>query len=209
MTDGVNLVRNRHLVEDLGGALRSGQHGLSTVPGLLKRVLAEGSWREFTTQRGEHILHDRFVDFITTPPLAGIGADVGLLRRIVADDVEAVDLLDQALQNPTGVHQGPANRKTSTPGGTTKDAALRKLRKDAPALHADVLAGNLSAHAAMVKAGYRPPTFTVRADSAESVAATLRRRLSDEQLADLARLLAEHAEPRTAPASPHDSRRTP
>lgn len=192
MTDEINhLVRNRHLVEDLGGALRSGQHGLSTVPGLLKRVLAEQSWREFTTQRGELVQHGRFVDFVTMPPLAGIGAEVPLLRRIVADDMEALDLLDQALQNPVGTNVPLNNIQPPAPEGTSRDAALRRLRKDAPELHADVLAGNLSAHAAMVRAGYRPPTFTVRADSPESVAATLRRRLTREQLAELARLLAE------------------
>jgi hypothetical protein len=190
----VNLVRNRHLVEDLGGALRSGQHGLSTVPGLLKRVLQEESWREFTTQRGEHIQHDRFVEFVTTPPLAGIGATVELLQRLVGDDVEARDLLDRAVQNPAHVHLGLSdvdNIKVSTepPRGTSKDYALRKLRKDDPELHADVLAGRLSAHAAMVKAGHRPPTFTVRADSAEAVAKTLRRRLDAGTLAAVRDLL--------------------
>lgn len=189
MTDGVNhLVRNRHLVEDLGGALRSGQHGLATVPGLLKRVLAEESWREFTTQRGEHVVHERFVDFVTTPPLAGIGSTVELLRRIVADDTEALDLLDRALQNPVGTNVALNNMK-GHPRGTSKDYALRKLRKDAPELHAEVLAGRLSAHAAMVKAGYRPPTFTVRADSPESVAATLRRRLDAGTIEAVRRLL--------------------
>ena len=202
MTDGVNhLVRNRHLVEDLGGALRSGQHGLATVPGLLKRVLREESWREFTTQRGEYVRHERFADFVTTPPLKGIGASMDLLRRIVADDTEALDLLDQALQNPPGgsskivltvdninnENDLGALRRT----GTSKDYALRKLRKDAPELHAEVLAGRLSAHAAMVKAGFRPPTFTIRADSPQSIAATLRRRLPPDQLAELARLLLE------------------
>lgn len=193
MSDGVNhLVRNRHLVEDLGGALRSGQHGLAVVPGLLKRVLAEESWREFTTQRGEHVRHERFIDFVTTPPLAGIGATVELLKRLVKDDAEAVDLLDQALQNPPSTHAAVSNiHGTERPSGTTKDRALRKLRKDAPELHAEVLAGRLSAHAAMVKAGYRPRTFTVRADSPESVAATLRRQLDPAQLAELARLLSE------------------
>lgn len=196
MTEGVNhLVRNRHLVEDLGGALRSGQHGLSTVPGLLKRVLTEESWREFTTQRGEHVTHERFADFVTTPPLAGIGADVPLLRRIVADDLEAVDLLDRALRGRQGERTDllDISKEVKAPTGTTKEAALRRLRKDRPELHADVLAGNLSAHAAMVQAGYRSPTFTVRADSAESMAATLRKKLSAEQLADLVRLLSGRA----------------
>ncbi|WP_255781315.1 hypothetical protein KZZ52_31530 [Dactylosporangium sp. AC04546] len=42
----------------------------------------------------------------------------------------------------------------------------------------------------MVQAGFRPKTFTVRADSAAEVAATLRRRLSPDILTEVADLLA-------------------
>jgi hypothetical protein len=177
------------LVDALGAALRYGGPALGEVPELLKRVLREGVWQDFTTRRGQPVHHERFADFVTTTPLAGLGSDVPLVRRIVADDTEALDLLDDALQNPSSIHAG--NNVPSRPEGNSRAKALRKLRKDAPELHADVLAGNLSAHAAMVKAGYRPQTFTVRADSAESVAATLRRRLPADQLAELARLLSE------------------
>jgi hypothetical protein len=131
------------------------------VPALLKRVLAEGSWREFVTQRGERVVHERFADFAGTPPLKGIGTDVALVRRIVADDPEALDLLDRALQNPHGGDHSKANNVQVAPAGNTRERALRKLRKDAPELHADVLAGRLTAHAAMVQAGFRPRTFTV------------------------------------------------
>lgn len=187
----VNLVRNRHLVEDLGGALRSGQHGLSTVPGLLKRVLQEGSWREFTTQRDEHVQHERFVEFVTTPPLAGIGATVELLQRLVADDLEAAKLLRDALKGQ-GSRADLRNNSTEvrTITGTSRSYALDRLQRDAPELHAEVLAGKLSPHAAMVTAGFRPRTFTMRPDP-ESAARTLRKHLTAEQLADLARLLAD------------------
>ncbi|MEU5965904.1 hypothetical protein ABZ777_32255 [Micromonospora parva] len=175
------LVRNRHLVEDLGGALRSGQHALDTVPGLLKRVLGEESWREFSTQRGEQVRHDRFVDFVTTPPLKGLGANIGLIRRLVADDTEATTLLDHALQNSDG-SPGDDNSTTGRTRETAKEYALRRLSKEAPALHAEVVAGRLSANAAMIKAGYRAPTFSVRVDSPDSIAAALRRRLPPEIL---------------------------
>lgn len=189
---GVNhLVRNRHVVESLEQSLRSGKHGLSVVPGLLKRLLAEESWREFTTQRNELVRHERFVDFVTSPPLKGLGSDLALIRRVIADDTEALDLLDQALQQRPGGDQSKSDviRLATRQNGTSRDYALRKLRKDAPELHADVLAGRLSAHAAMVKAGYRPPTFTIRADSPQSVAEALRRRLPPEDLTELVRLL--------------------
>jgi hypothetical protein len=150
-------------------------------------------WRDFTTQRRERVHHGRFVDFVTAQPLAGLGADVDLIRRLVADDVEAVDLLDRALQNPPSVHAGNNVPGTRRPGGNAKDKALRRLRKDSPELHADVLAGRLTAHAAAVQAGFRPRTITVRADSPTSIAATLRRQLTPDDLRELARLLRKGA----------------
>lgn len=185
------LRRNAHLVEALGSALREGDHALGTVPALLKRVLAEQSWREFVTQRGERVEYQRFAEFVTTLPLKGLGADVALVRRIVADDTEAMDLLDRALQNPVGRPEKVNNINDSAPRGTSKDYALRRLRTDAPRLHEDVLAGRLTAHAAMVQAGFRPHTFTVRADDAESTARALRKHMTPDQLAALAKLLAD------------------
>lgn len=175
------------VVRSLSSAINSGDHSLGNVPGLLKRVLIEGLWQEFVTPRGELVEYDRFIDFVTTPPSRGLGATVDLIRRLIADDTEAVDLLDRALQNEPSKHA--VDNVNSRPDGNSQDAALRRLRKDAPALHAEVLAGSLSAHAAMVKAGYRPKTFTVRADDPQKIAATLRRHLEpaaiDEIVAQL------------------------
>jgi hypothetical protein len=58
------------------------------------------------------------------------------------EDREALDLLDQETQNPTGVHQ-PANNgfnivkaiAPEAPVGNSRQHALRKLRKDRPDLH--------------------------------------------------------------------------
>ncbi len=93
-----------------------------------------------------------------------------MLQRICADDTEVLDLIDRVVQ---GKHAGNGsnqyasanvdniNISTHRPAGTNRQHALRKLRKDSPTLHAEVLAGKLSPHAAMVKAGFRPKTFTV------------------------------------------------
>lgn len=181
---------NNVWVEALGSALLRGGAALENVPGLLKRLLREEAWREFQPKIGPVVRHERFADFVTTPPVQGLGASVELVRRIVADDPEAVDLLDQALQNPVGCNVPLDNVQGRAPTGNAKDRALRKLRKDAPELHAEVLAGRLSAHAAMVKAGFRPRTFTVRPEP-KSAARTLRKYMTREQLLELARLLME------------------
>jgi hypothetical protein len=85
-------------------------------------------------------------------------------------------------------HNNIIPEKDDAPVGTSRAQALRKLRKSAPELHAAVLAGDLTAHGAMVKAGFRLRTMTVRPEPA-AAARTLRKHLTPEQCAELARLL--------------------
>jgi hypothetical protein len=184
-----DLRANALINDSLGSALRSGDHALGTVPALLKRVLADETWREFVTKRGEHVEHERFADFVTTKPLRGLGSDVALVQRIVAGDKETLDLLDQALQRPVGhpsIDDNIHNRRTA---GTSQRGALRRLRKDAPELHADVLAGRLSAHGAMVRAGFRPKTVTVPVTRPEAVAQSLLKHMTADDIAKLIAVL--------------------
>lgn len=196
MTDP--LKQNATLVEALGSSLRRGDHALGTVPDLLKRILREEAWRAFVTQRGELVEHARFADFVTTPPLKGIGSSVDLVRRIVSADPEALDLLDRALQVPVGrpkIADVISNYDAPGQHGTSRDYALRRLRKDAPELHAEVLAGHLSAHAAMIEAGFRKRTISVRLDRPESAAQALRKHMNPQQLQALVRLLSQEESP--------------
>lgn len=192
MSDG-----NFHVVNSLRSALHKGEHGLSTVPGLLDRVLKEGSWREFVTERGEHVEHEDIIEFVTNPPMRGLGATVDLIDDIVSgkpvQDAWDVALGRKPRSDKIAANDDNMNNSVAHPGrpaGTSRAAALRKLRTDAPELHAEVLAGNLSAHKAMVIAGFRPATFTVRPNPS-SAARTLRKHMTNEQLAELARLLTE------------------
>lgn len=182
------------LVDALSSALDSGGHGLSNVPVLLKRLLAEEGWREFETVRGEVVRHERFEEFVAAPPLKGLGAEISLIKRIVADDPEAVDLLDRVLQRQVGrpreIVDNVHNSK-GRPSGNSQARALRRLRKDAPELHAEVIAGRLSAHAAMVKAGIRTRTISVPVEHPDRVAAALRRHMTQEQLEELVRHLTD------------------
>ena len=186
---------NAVLVEALGSSLRRTGNGLDAVPGLVKEVLREEAWREFVTPRGELVRHDRFIDFVATPPTKGLGASVDLLKRLVAQDAETADLLDQALQGKHGgdrISECASNVdviNVARPTGTAKAAALRRLRKDKPELHAEVIAGRLSAHAAMVQAGFRPKTVSVPVSQPDSIAASLRRHLSPDDIARLIKLL--------------------
>lgn len=93
------------------------------------------------------------------------------------DDDKARDALDEAIKKEGGApigNKNAANGRTtvdnihscseSRPTGTSQAAALRRLRKSAPKLHEKVIAGEMSANAAMVKAGFRPKTITIPVD---------------------------------------------
>ena len=200
----INPKANAALVEALGSALREGEHGLKTGPALLVRVLREESWRSFVTQRGDQVEHRRFEQFVTTPPLKGLGASMRLIKKLIdaiEDDVERIaaqDLLDRATQvRPGGSSKIDLNvvnihneKDVGRGSGTSKEAGLRRLRKDRPDLHAEVLAGRLSTHAAMVTAGFRRRKISIPVGTPADAAQALRRNLEPDQIKELVQLLA-------------------
>ena len=201
-----NLVDNGAVIAALGSAVAHGNENVAQIPALLVQIVDDDRWRHFITKMGEEVTYTRFEDFAKEPPTAGLGISVEVLARLVQDDPVAVGALERAMQkpdgNPTGKNQHTApvgtvdNIHSSTierPSGTSEAATVRRLRKDRPDLHAKYLANEISANAAAILAGFRPKTFTVRADKPESIAATLRRQLSPEVLALVAKYLAEES----------------
>jgi len=184
-------------------SLNSGEVGVMTTPRQLRKVLERGSWRDFRDPMGKVHHWDRFEDFLVAKPLKGMGTSVEIVHDLLRRDEAASDLLDQALQRPHGGDHTSedrpsksANSNLAQPNGTTRNQALRRLRKDAPELHAQVLAGELSPHAAMVEAGFRPKTLTVRLDDMGRLRAALARHLTVEQEAELGRGLCADARAR-------------
>lgn len=105
-----SLLENDLFVQVLRRAVKDSAIGLREVPRFLKQVLKRGCWKNrIIEQSGRVVQFDRFEDFITAPPLDGMGTTVDILCRICADDTEALDLLNQALQKG---HKG--NHKTKT-----------------------------------------------------------------------------------------------
>lgn len=91
---------NAVLVNALSSSVRSTLNGIETVPGLIRRVLEEGSWRSFTSPRGEKVEHDTFASFITTPPSKGLGKTVEEIVQIASDDEAVLAMLADALDMP-------------------------------------------------------------------------------------------------------------
>lgn len=174
------------IVSQLRRSLFEGQDGLRTVPEMLKSVIEHEIWRQRVVEEtGELVRFESFEDFVTAPPLEGLGASVRQLKQLCQDDKEARDALVSATVGEHGTNQytkpksGEDNHNiTHHSTGTSTDYALRKLRRDRPDLHEKVLEGRLSPNRAMIQAGFREKTFTV-----------------PENLDKAARVLAKHFDP--------------
>jgi hypothetical protein len=163
---------------------------------LVRRVIQDDMWRDFVIDRtGERITYNRFIDFVTTKPLEGLGADLNLLRRICAEHHDVLDLINRETQGKHGGDRKSEGIKTDNVRVDNPDAygndrsyALRRLRKDRPDLHKRVIAGKLSPHGAMVEGGFRPKTFTIPLD-VDKAASVLIRKFSGEEIDSLWRTL--------------------
>ncbi len=108
---------------------------------------------------GEVVHFDRFEDFVTTPPLEGLGSTVRQLKNLCRDDRAALDAMDRATVAERGrPHKSEgkdSNRNNKPDKGTTASYALRKLRKDRPDLHERVLEGEACNAEKMLKAAVK------------------------------------------------------
>lgn len=153
----MNAVRARHLIDELTDALREGELGLKTVPGLMRAVLKEGAWRERQVRTGKVVTFERFADFVTTPPLDGLGESPDLIKRILHDDPEALVLFETAMVGPHGGdRKSKADNVSLEPAhGNSAAYTLRRLARDRPDLFEQVAAGAMTANRAAIEAGFR------------------------------------------------------
>ncbi|MBA3766790.1 MAG: hypothetical protein H0W99_07350 [Acidobacteria bacterium] len=173
-------VYSGQIINGLLHAIRAGESGLSRVPMLVKRVLKDGMWREFLVERtGGVVCHARFIDFVTTKPLEGLGADLDLLKRICAEHTDVLDLIDREVQGKHGGDRKSDEIKWVIHPLDTSDQRdrsgkhLRRLRKDFPKLHQQVLENKLTVTQAATKAGFYPKRVSVNLTSAGSAASTI------------------------------------
>jgi hypothetical protein len=188
--------RDGEIVRILQDHILHGGHSLHEIPETLTLIINKGLWRErVVLATGEVKTYESFEEFVTDSLPDGLGTDVRTLKNLCGDDTEALDALDRAT---TGKHGGDHTSKESksnnvklakAPEGTSNTYALRKLRKDRPDLHQQILDGEKSAHAAMIEAGFRKKSISVNLYDASSAARTLKAAGSSEYIDALAREL--------------------
>jgi hypothetical protein len=149
-------------VRTLSSQMFHGGHALKEIPDTLKLILGQNRWNKpmwrerVNKDTGEVYLFDRFEDFVTAHPLAGLGADLAKLKAVCKDDLEALDMIDRTVQRKPSKHYAIDNVKgTKPPTGNSRDYALRRLRTHAPELHARVLAREMTIADAAREAGFR------------------------------------------------------
>ncbi len=164
-------IHNGQLVAGLMEAMLDGERSLSSIPKLVKKIISERMWEDFYIDRTkQHVNPKSFMEFVSAQPMEGLGIDLELLERICRDDEDAMKLIHKVTIGSHGGDRKSKNIKidnvnlATPPNGNARQHALRKLRKDRPDLHAQVLAKKLSPHAAMIEAGYRVKSMTIPAD---------------------------------------------
>lgn len=188
------LAENDTYVSMLSRLITKGEMGLAEAPEVLRKVLTEGRWRERKISLGRVVKFSRFEEFVTTKPIDGLGTTMDMVIRIAGKDGELLKAITQATKRTVG---RPAKEQTEIvdnihnlerPDGTSSLRAHRRLSDQAPELHARVLAGELSPHAAMVEAGFRRRTITIPIE-AERAARAIQRHFSDESIRELVAIL--------------------
>jgi hypothetical protein len=157
-------------VNTLVQALNEGA-SLANVPGLLKQVIRSEMWkRRLVKQTGEIVEYRRFAEFVEDNPPAGLHTTLSTLIKICKDyqDMEAVDMLAKVSVGRQGERTDLVdniNDVAGRPAGTSAGYTMRRLAKDAPELHAQVIAGSLTPNQAAIEAGFRRSKFQMPEDA--------------------------------------------
>jgi hypothetical protein len=78
------LIENRQFISRLRDTMSAGEFGLHDFPMVLKKILANGRWREFRLPDGAVMRYDRFEPFVTTRPVEGLGSTMEVVRKTPA-----------------------------------------------------------------------------------------------------------------------------
>lgn len=157
--EAAKLILAGQIIESLNDALRDGETGLESVPKLMETVLDDELWKKRRVKGGKIVEHKRFVDFIITPPIEGLGEKPEMIKRLLHGTPGVLAAFEAAIVGEHGTNQHTRvesdNITLHSERGTSKAYTLRRLKKQRPDLFKMVVAGELSANAAAIKAGFR------------------------------------------------------
>jgi hypothetical protein len=182
------------IISTFQGVIARGEASWQNAPKLLRRIIEEDRWRRrYVEEIRKEVSFGYFEEFIRADIPEGLETTVDLLKRLCSGDMHVTSLLTQALKRKQGKKVSIGNDLDPKPVGNMAATALRRLRKDRPDLLAKVEAGKMTAHAAMIQAGFRRPMIQIPKDPIAAVP-VLRRYFTGEWRAILVQGLLDAAD---------------
>jgi hypothetical protein len=150
----LNEIERAQLCQTTIESLYEATGGLKQFPALLKKVIATKAW-ERRTVHGKVVELGSLRELITAKPVSGWGEDPSKVEAVIRDDPEALAAFRDAMK-----HQGKAdafsyNVREESSGNSRAYSISRVQRKCDQETVAAVMAGEMSANAALVRAGVR------------------------------------------------------
>jgi hypothetical protein len=152
----MNPIENEQLCKSTLEALRYGVGGLSSLPGLIKKIIETRAW-ESRMVRGKLVQFKSLREMITTSPMdGGWGEEVGKIEQLLKGDADAEtawreEMKEQGRRNDLGDNVTEVKAEK----GNSRAYTLTRLQKHHPELYERVKAGEISANAAAIEAGFR------------------------------------------------------
>lgn len=157
----MNDIENSQLCATAEQAIRHGTGRLANVPGLIKKIIRNECWKSRRLVSGEICEMRSLAELITTPLIRGWGEDPKKIEALLKDDAEALAMFHKALHPHGGDHKSEETIKVDNvnldqaPKGNSRSYTCARLQREYPDLFEQVCAGELTANAAAIKAGFR------------------------------------------------------
>lgn len=138
-------------------ALSHGETSLSTFPKLLRRIIDERAWESRRVPGKGVVTMQSLRELVTTAPITGWGEDPAKIEAVIRNDAEVLAMWREAMKPGQGKRTDLVDNVTHVekPKGNSRSYAVGRLQREAPELFAKVAAGEISANAAAIKAGFR------------------------------------------------------
>jgi hypothetical protein len=153
----LNEIERAQLCQSTIESLYEATGGLRQFPSLLKKVIATRAW-ERRTVHGKVVELGSLRELITARPVSGWGEDPAKVEAVIRDDPEALVMFREAMK-----HQGERTDlgnivpEVDRPDrGHSRAYSIARVQRECdPETVAAVMAGKVSANAALVRAGLR------------------------------------------------------
>jgi hypothetical protein len=186
----LNEIERGQLCQSTIESLYQAAGGLRQFPSLLKKVIGEKAWLR-RVSRGQIIELSGLRELITEKPLRGWGEDPAKVEAVIRDDPEALVMFREAMK-----HQGERTdfvdnvNEVERPAGNSRAYSIDRVQRECdPETVAAVMAGEMSANAALVRAGLRESRQVYIPRNAAAAVAKLRKQFGDDFIDQLGRAI--------------------